>query len=158
MDFECSEIVYSVIKYTPEAYSSINIQSEIKEWKETLENDSYAKPVLVGSPFDDDDGHMDLSINTGEELDANTVYVVIYYFYESANYRISDDVTRKWTVNCDSVLANLNISCAMESASLKKRVEDFECDSSTDKTSVKISIHRGNDMILEGEVDDLFTN
>lgn len=156
MEFNCREIVYCVITYTQEEFGSLDMREEIKNWQEELESNSTARPVLIGSPFDDEDGNMGLDIEIAEELDQETIYAILYYFYEDADYSVSDDVSEGWSVNCDSVLAELDIACAMESATDGEETEYFECISSTDKSQTMLMLCKGSEVLIQGEVQELF--
>lgn len=155
MEFNCREIVYTTITYSKSQYANLDIAEEIKNWKEELESNSSARPVLLGSPFDDEDGNMSLDIDIDGEIDPETIYVVLYYYYEDASYSTSDDVSEGWSVCCDPVLAELDIACAMESATDGDNTEYFECISSSDRTETMLAIYQGTDLLVSGEVDEL---
>jgi hypothetical protein len=159
MHFECREIVYSVIKYEKDSFSSLDLQSEVQAWKEELESNSFAKPVYVGSILDDDDGHLNLDTSGEEEPDSNTVYVILYYYYEESSYSISDDVENgdEWVVNFDPILSGLGLECAMESVTCGDTTEFFECDSSLNRGESMIAIYNGSEKIMEGSVAELFS-
>lgn len=158
MEFNCREIVYSVFTYSNTDFAGLDLVQEIKSWQEELESNSIARPVLLGSPFDDDDGNMGLDIETEDELDAETVYAVLYYFYEDAVYSVSDEVCEGWSVNCDSVLAELDITCAMESVTNGDETDCFECISSSGRSETMLALFQGSEEIAHGEVDELFSN
>jgi hypothetical protein len=148
--FQCREIVYTIITYTPEEYSKVDFFSEIVNWQKELKSNGIAKPILAGSPFDDEDGHLDLCTSGTEKPDEATIYVVLYYFNEDACYSISDDANSKdWTVNVDSLLTEFDIACAMNFLTFGDREEYFECDSSSDKSEEKIAIFKGKDDITK---------
>ena len=156
MNFNCREIVYSKFAYSEAEFMALDMFAEVQNWKEELESNSVARPVLIGSPFDDDDGNMDLNIELEDELDPDLYYVVVYYFYEDAEYVVSDAISEDWSVNCDPVLAGLDIACAMESATDGMDFEYFECVSSADKSDTTIVIFKDGEVVLEGEADELF--
>ncbi len=155
MNFNCREIVYSKFTYAKSDFMNLDMIVEVQNWKEELESNSVARPVLVGSPFDDDDGNMDLNIELEEELDPELYYVVLYYFYEDAYYAVSDAVAEGWSVNCDSVLAELDVACAMESATDGEETEYFECLSSSERSETSVIIFKDGEVVLQGEIDEL---
>ena len=156
MDFNCREIVYTVITYSESEFANLDMIEEVSRWKEELESNSIARPVLLGSPFDDDDGNMDLDIAIEDELDPETYYAVLYYFYEDAEYSVSDKVSQGWSVNCDFVLAGLDIACAMECATDGDETEYFECICSSERSETSLMICKGSEVVIQGEVDELF--
>lgn len=158
MEFNCREIVYSVVSYSKADFSGLDLVQEVKNWQEELQSNSTARPVLLGSPFDDEDGNMGLDIETEDELDAETVYAVLYYFYEDAIYSVSDEVCEGWSVNCDSILAELDIACAMESVTDGDEAEYFECISSSDRSETMLALFQGSEEIIHGEIDELFSS
>lgn len=158
MYFECKEIVYSTVTYSKDAFSKLDLNTEILSWKEELESNSFAKPVYVGSILDDDDGHMNLDTSEETEPDPDTVYVILYYYYNEASYNLSDEVDSDWIVNCDPVLAGLGVECAMESVSNDETTEYFECDSSTDRTELMIAIFHGSEKIIDGSISEIFSS
>jgi hypothetical protein len=157
MDFSCREIVYSIFKYTNDEFVNLDIAKELVNWKEELDSNSFASPIFLGSPLDDDDGNLNLDMEIEEDIDPDTVYVILYYFYEDAEYTVSDELNESWTVKCNSVLAGLDIECAMESVTDGDSIEYFECISSTDKSPLMLAIYKGTEVLVQGEADQLFS-
>lgn len=157
MDFNCREIVYSIFRYSRTEFLNLDIAKELLTWKEEFEANSSASPVLLGSPFDDDAGNLGLDLDIEEDIDPDTAYVIIYYFYENAEYRVSDEVGEGWSVRCNSILAGLDIECAMESVTDGTSTEYFECISSSDKSELMLAIFTGTEVLVQGEAEELFS-
>lgn len=158
MDFNCREIVYSIFKYSRSEFINLDIAKELHIWKEELETNSYASPVYLGSPLDDDDGNLGLDLDFEEDIDPDTAYVILYYFYENAEYTVSDDVSEGWSVRCNSILASLDIECAMESVTDGDSTEYFECICSSDKSELMLAIFTGTEVLVQGEAEELFSS
>ena len=148
--FDCREIVYCSFEYSDIEFSRLDRRAAASFWQEQLEATGLAKPLLLGSPFDDADGSMALDVNTADEVNVGLMNVVIYYFYEEASYSISGDVDETGVVNCDPVLSSLEIEQAMDSISMGGRAFYFECDSSIVKSEVFLSIFERGKNVYRG--------
>ena len=156
MNFNCREIVYSIVKYSASDFDSLDMGSELRRWKDELDSNSFAKPLLVGSPFDDDSGHMDLNISMGDGPEENAVYVVLYYFYEDSEYTVSSSIDGDWEVEVEPILAEITGECAMNYLRCNDDEEYFECDTSSSPSSKFIKIYRDSEVVVDGSVDELF--
>ena len=150
--FDCREILYCIFCYNDQEFSALDKRQAISFWTEQLESDSIARPILLGSPFDDEVGNLALDLQIPGEIDEELTYVVIYYYYESATYSVSDRIDETGVINCEPILAGLNIACAMESISMAGETFEFECDSSTDKSETLLAIFRGVEQLYAGEI------
>jgi len=151
--FQCREIVYSVFSYERPLFLGLSIRDELEKWEAYHEENSSARPIWLGSPFDDRDGNLNLDLEIKSEVSESKTYVVIYYFYEEAFYRISGKPRRSSVVSCDPILADLNIACAMNSISTAGRILEFECDSSYERSETLISFFLGTRPLFLETID-----
>lgn len=158
--FQCRELVYVMFRFTEAEFRKMDLEQEFGRWNEELENNSTAAPLMIGSIFDDDDGHMDLVIEESNSLDKDAIYVVASYFYESAEYSVSADVDATWKVVprpilpdlCDS--DGLKFAVPMAHVAAGDRVGNFECNDSSSGTERKIAVFRGPTQVFECALDD----
>ncbi len=160
MTFQCRELVYSLFRFTEAEFRQLDLEQEFGRWSQELENNSTAIPLMIGSIFDDDDGHMDLEIEEGDPPDEDAINVVAYYFYESAEYFVSSDVDSTWNVVQLPILADLcdsdgiKFAVPMAYVTSGDRDERFDCNDSSDGTEMKIAVFRGPTQVFECDLDD----
>lgn len=153
MEFNCKEIVYSIVKYSSDEFKTMDMKSQLAVWKDELDNNSNACLIYEESPFENENMLSDLS---DDAIDDRTVYVILYYFYSDSEYALSDDIDSSWEVVCDPILQKLNIANAIDCFTDGENEEYPECISSENSSGLMLAIFAGKECLIQGEADELF--
>jgi hypothetical protein len=154
-EFVNRSISASVLSYNIPDFKKINLELELKKWKDYLDSESETYPTYINSQF-----HRNKlktrNLNSGEISD-NHIYVIPHYF-EEAQFSIDDGhVTKDHIVWLAPILGEL-IEVKPMTCIVDKHLDEeltFWKITSSDKTPVMINFYRGLKLIYGCEIDSV---
>jgi hypothetical protein len=159
-EFETNAITACYIKYKLSDFKKLNIKSELKQWMELLNDDSYSYPTYLDSQYQEHD--LKFKALQGEDISDKFFYVIPHYF-KKAKFSIDEGVTNKHIVWLAPTLGELleqkPMSCIVDN-DLEEEFSFWELDSS-EPTNAEVSFYHGKKLKftceLEAINEDKFT-
>lgn len=155
-EFSSQEVTASVFSYTPAEFKKIKLKTELKIWREDLDDNSSSYPTYIGSPFDENNLNLETEIEDSE-FDKDLIYVIPHYFYESASYEIEGAIDFHWTIILPPIIGLLFPSKPMDFAQKGEHQIKFELQDASDRTEPEITFYIGSRQITSCLLDDVDT-
>jgi len=155
-EFSSQELTVSLFTYTSTQFKKIKLKTELKKWREDLENNSSSYPTYIGSPF-----HEKLSLETiveDREFSEDAIYVVPHYFYESADYLFDGKIDTSFSILLAPILGTIMACKPMECAQKDDEQVWFEGQGATDSSDYSISFFQGSRHLKTIQLDSIKEN